>query len=269
MEIQAACPERDNGYTLREKHNFVFQKSEPVLKVTLLVMTLNEIQGMRIVMPRVNRDWCHQIIIVDGGSSDGTIAYAREQGYLVYVQKKPGVRHAYTEVLPFVEGDVILTFSPDGNCVPELIPLLIQKMEAGYDMVIGSRYMEGAKSEDDDLITAFGNWFFTKTVNFLHGGHYTDVMGIFRAYKKQLIFDLGLDREDGYLIAERLFRTKISWEPLLSVRAAKMNMRIAEIPADEPRRLGGQRKLKIFQWGGAYYFQFLREKFVGRKKFII
>ena len=229
-------------------------------------MTLNEIHGMRVIMPRVKREWCDQIIVVDGGSTDGTIEYARDRGYLVYVQKQVGFRHAYVEVLPFVEGDVILTFSPDGNCIPELIPALLEKMQAGYDMVIGSRYIKGARSDDDDLITAFGNWFFTKTVNVLHGGRYTDVMGIFRAYKKQLIFDLELDRDDGYVTAERIFRTKISWEPLLSVRAAKMGLRIAEIPADEPRRLGGQRKLKVLKWGGAYYFQFLREKVVGKNR---
>jgi glycosyltransferase involved in cell wall biosynthesis len=236
------------------------------LKVTLLVMTLNEIQGMRVIMPRVKQEWCDQIIVVDGGSTDGTIEYARDRGYLVYVQKRLGFRHAYVEVLPLVEGDVILTFSPDGNCIPELIPVLIEKMQSGYDMVIGSRYIQGAKSEDDDIITAFGNWFFTKTVNVLYGSQYTDVMGIFRAYRKQLIFDLELDRDDGYVTAERIFRTKISWEPLLSVRAAKMGLRTAEIPADEPRRLGGQRKLKVFKWGGAYYFQFLREKVVGKNK---
>jgi len=229
-------------------------------------MTLNEIQGMRVIMPRVKQEWCDQIIVVDGGSTDGTIEYARDRGYLVYVQKRLGFRHAYVEVLPLVEGDVILTFSPDGNCIPELIPVLIEKMQSGYDMVIGSRYIQGAKSEDDDIITAFGNWFFTKTVNVLYGGQYTDVMGIFRAYRKQLIFDLELDRDDGYVTAERIFRTKISWEPLLSVRAAKMGLRTAEIPADEPRRLGGQRKLKVFKWGGAYYFQFLREKVVGKNK---
>lgn len=46
-------------------------------------------------------------------------------------------------------------------------------MKEDYDMVIVSRYLDGAKSEDDDVITAFGNWLFTKTVNFLRGGHYT------------------------------------------------------------------------------------------------
>ena len=132
-------------------------------------------------------------------------------------------------------------------------------MRQGNDMVIASRYLEDAKSDDDDLITGFGNWLFTKTVNVLHGGRYTDVMVIYRAYRKNLIYELGLDREDAYALPEKLFGTKISWEPLLSVRAAKQRMRIAEIPGDEPPRIGGERKLQILRWGAAYYFQFIRE----------
>jgi glycosyltransferase involved in cell wall biosynthesis len=231
------------------------------MKFTLLVLTLNEIEGMKAIMPKIRRDWCDQIIIVDGGSTDGTIEWAREQGYFVYVQKQKGFRHAYTEVLPYIEGDVVITFSPDGNSIPELIPELIDKMKEGYDMVIVSRYLGGAKSEDDDIITAFGNWLFTKTVNILHGGHYTDAMVIFRAYKTKLIYDLQLDKDEGYKLAEKLFRTQISWEPLLSVRAAKRKLKVAEIPGDEPARIGGERKLKVLKWGAAYYFQFIRELF--------
>ncbi len=231
------------------------------MKTTLLVMTLNEINGMKAIMPRIKREWCDQIIIVDGGSTDGTIEWARGQGYFVYVQKQKGFRHAYTEVLPYIEGDVVITFSPDGNSIPELIPELIDKMKEGYDMVIASRYLGGAKSEDDDIITAFGNWLFTKTVNILHGGHYTDAMVIFRAYKTQLVYDLELNKDEGYRLAEKLFRTNISWEPLLSVRAAKRKLKITEIPGDEPARIGGERKLKILKWGAAYYFQFIREVF--------
>lgn len=234
------------------------------MKTTLLVMTLNEIEGMKVIMPRVKRAWLDQIIVVDGGSTDGTIEWARENGYRVYVQKQPGFRHAYVEVLPYIEGDVLITFSPDGNSIPELIPELIAKMRQGYDMVIASRYLEGAQSYDDDSITAFGNWLFTRTVNLLHGGNYTDVMVIFRSYKKQLIFDLELNKDEGFRTAERLFRTKISWEPLLSVRAAKRKLKITEIPGDEPLRIGGERKLKVLKWGAAYYFQFIRERFFWR-----
>jgi glycosyltransferase involved in cell wall biosynthesis len=235
------------------------------MKVTLVVAALNEIDGMRSMMPRIKKDWCDQIIIMDGGSTDGTIEYAKENGYFVHVQSKKGFRNAYNEILPLIEGDVVITFSPDGNSIPELIPELIKEMESGnYDMVIASRYAKGAKSEDDDAVTGFGNWLFTRTVNFLHRASYTDVMVIYRAYRTQIIYDLELQKDEGYALAEKLFNTHISWEPLLSVRAAKRKLRIGEIPGDEPPRIGGERKLKVLKWGSAYLFQFVREVFCWR-----
>lgn len=237
------------------------------MKTTLLVMTLNEIEGMKAIMPQIDRSWCNQIIIVDGGSTDGTIEWARKNGYEVHVQRQKGIRYGYFEVMPFVRGDVILTFSPDGNSLVSAIPQLIEKMKEGYDMVIGSRYLPGAGSEDDDMITAFGNWLFTTTVNLLFRAKYTDVMVILRAYRTSLIDDLDLLNEKAYTLPEKLLFTKISWEPLMSVRAAKAKKRIGEIPAGEPPRIGGERKLQIWRWGAAYYSQFWIERFVwlGRK----
>ena len=232
------------------------------MKVTLLVPTLNEIDGMKEIMPRVKPEWCDQILIIDGQSTDGTIEYARQQGYEIVVQKKKGMRHAYMEALPHVRGDVILTFSPDGNSIPELIPDCINKLKEGYDMVIVSRYAEGAKSYDDDAITAFGNWLFTTLISLIHGARYTDAMVIYRAYRKNLIYELDLDKDSSYRTAERLFGTVISWEPLLSIRCAKRNLKIADIPGDEPAREGGERKLQVLRWGAAYMFQVFREIFV-------
>jgi len=231
------------------------------MKVTLLVPTLNEIDGMKDVMPQVKKEWVDQILIIDGQSTDGTIEYAREQGYEVVVQKKKGMRMAYMEALPHVKGDVILTFSPDGNSIPELIPVCINKMKEGFDMVIVSRYAEGAKSYDDDIITGFGNWLFTTSISLLHGHRYTDAMVIYRAYKKSIIFDLDLDKDESHETPEKLFGTNISWEPLLSVRAAKRKLKIADIPGDEPAREGGERKLQVLRWGAAYMFQVYREVF--------
>lgn len=234
--------------------------------ITLLALTLNEIDGVRAIMPQIKREWFDQIIIVDGGSNDGTIEWARENGFEVYVQQRKGIRHAYLEVLPLIKGTIVLSFSPDGNCPPAAIPLIIDRMREGYDLVIGSRYLGDAKSEDDDAITSFGNWLFTKTINILHGASYTDAMVIFRAFRRSLIGELELDREESYHLPEKLFGTVISWEPLMSVRAAKARKKIAEVAVGEPPRIGGVRKLQILRWGAAYYFQFWRELWYWRPK---
>lgn len=231
------------------------------MKTTLLVLTLNEIVGMREIMPKIDPSWCDQIIIVDGGSTDGTLEWAREQGYEVHEQQRRGIRFAYFEVMPKVRGDIIISFSPDGNCPPESIPQLQAKMKEGYDLVIGSRYLGDAKSDDDDYVTAFGNWLFTKTANVLYSASYTDVMTILRAYRKEMIYRLELEKEDAYSLPEKLFHTVISWEPLMSVRAAKRKLKVGEISVHEPARIGGVRKLQVMRWGAAYYFQFWYERF--------
>ena len=231
----------------------------PPLKATLLALTLNEIDGVQAILPRIDRSLLHQLIVVDGGSTDGTAEWCRAHGFDVFVQVAPGLRRAYTEVLPHVSGDVIVTMSPDGNCPPEAVGALLAKIAGGYDLVIGSRYLDDATSADDDWLTAFGNWFFTRTVNLLHRAQYTDCMGILRVFRTTLIRELDLDQDASYRLPEALFGTIVSWEPLMSVRAAKRRKRIAEIPVSEPPRIGGHRKLQVFRWGAAYYFQFWRE----------
>ena len=230
------------------------------MKTTLLIPTLNEEEGMRAIMPLINSQWCDQILVIDGQSTDGTVQYAKEQGYDVYIQKEKGLRNAYIEAYDMIKGDVVIFFSPDGNSLPEAIPELIEKMKDGYDMVIASRYKDHARSEDDDFLTAFGNKMFTTLINWIHGGQYTDAMVMYRAIKKNLIKDLDLDQSQTYW-PEKVFFTKICWMPILSIRAAKRKLNVSEIPSDEPARIAGERKLQIVRWGSAYLSQVITEKF--------
>jgi len=213
-------------------------------------------------MPRVKDEWFDQILVVDGNSKDKTVEVAKERGYDVVMQRSPGIRGAYMDALPHIKGDVILTFSPDGNSIPELLPDCIAKYKEGYDMVIVSRYAENAKSYDDDIVTAFGNKMFTTFINLFHRGKYTDAMVIYRAYRKNLIQELDLDKEESYSLEEKMFGTNISWEPLLSIRAAKRKLKVCDIPGDEPAREAGERKLQVMRWGAAYMFEVFREIFV-------
>ena len=232
-------------------------------KTTLLVLTLNEIEAIQVIMPRVKQEWLDQIIFVDGGSTDGTVEWAREQGYEVWVQKAPGFRNAPLEVWPQIRGDIVITFSPDGNSIPEVIPSLVKKIEEGHDLVIASRYLGEARSADDDLVTGFGNWLFRVLTNlFLRppgSPRITDIMVMYRAFQKNLPSWLGLDQHKPYEGLEHFFKTHVDWTPLMSMRALKYGIRWTEIPADEPPRIGGERKLQVWKWGTIFLIQLLSE----------
>ncbi len=228
------------------------------MNITLLLPVLNEEDGLRQILPRIKPEWFEQILVVDGGSLDQSIAVAKSFGCEVMTQKSPGLREAYNEAWPMIRNEWVLTFSPDGNCIPEAIPEVIRKLSEGYDMVIASRYLGKAKSQDDDMVTGFGNWLFTSLINFLFRARYTDVMNIFRVYRKNLMTELKINQGAAPVLEKILF-THAGIEPLLSIRAAKYKLKIAEIAADEPKRIGGQRKLQIVRWGIVYLYQVIRD----------
>lgn len=230
------------------------------MKISLVIPTLNEHEAMKIIMPQIDRSLVDQIIVLDGNSTDGTIEYCHEHGYEIYIQKKKGVRFAYIEALPLITGDAIITFSPDGNCrVQDMAPLINKFKEGDYDLVIASRYYDGARSSDDGLLTGFGNWLFTGTVNRMFGYKYTDAMTIYRMYKKQLIYDLELDQDKWYETFEKMYFTVMSWEPMMAARAAKRKLKIGETLGFEPARIAGKAKLQPLRWGLGYYSQFIRD----------
>ena len=231
---------------------------------TLLVFTLNEIEGCKAILPQIDRSLFSQILIVDANSTDGTPDWCRQQGFEVFTQSRTGLRQAYLEVLPRITGDYFIAFSPDGNSLAEKLPELVAKLKEGYDMVIVSRYFGGAKSADDNAVTGFGNWMFTRLVNVLHRGRYTDVMVMYRGLRTSLMHDLRLDDPDDFIPkwTGKLFFATMGNEPLMSARASRAGYRVAEIGGDEPPRIGGQAKLRIIRWGLATAAQFLLEAFI-------
>jgi len=230
-------------------------------KITLLIPTFNEIVGMKEIMPRIKKEWYDQIIIVDGNSTDGTQEYVKDNGYMLVTQKSTGVRPALDEAFPFVKGDILITFTPDGNSIPELIPSLIKKMREGYDLVIVSRYLEEAVSHDDDYVSGKGNRLFTRLINIFYNGNYTDTLVGFRGYRKSMLPQIGLGSGPKYWF-EKYMYTYTSWDFLSSLRCAKKKLKIGEIPGDEPARIGGKAMVPKFKVAFVCGIQLLIEKVI-------
>ncbi len=224
------------------------------LTTTLLLPTLDEIEAVRVIVPQLRREWVDEIIVVDGGSTDGTVEYLRAAGLRVHRQTLRGYGEGLLEAMHLAKGDIVVEFNPDGNSLPEDIPRIIAKVKEGYDLVIGSRYRDGARSDDDDRLTAFGNWMFTRIVNILFRTSYTDVLVGFRAYRRQAALALALDAPG------------LSWPCQSSTRFARAGLRVTEIPAHEPARIGGKRKMMPLRTGWQITLLILRDFFTFRPR---
>lgn len=221
------------------------------MKITLFIPTRNEIDGCKVMMPRIDPSWVDEIVCVDGNSTDGTAQYMRSLGIKVIDQQSSNLQGAYWECFDATSSDAIILFAPDGNMRPEIIPAMVELMRVGYDLVSVSRYLNGSTSEDDNALTAFGNWMFTKMVTILFGGNCTDLLYGYRAFRKDLIRRLALTRTELPVI-----------EVEMMIRAIKEKIPFVELPGVEHKRIGGISKLRPFWNGLIVLWGIVKELFV-------
>ena len=150
-----------------------------------------------------------------------------EMGLTVASQVRPGLHHAVFDIGQVLPHNYLIEFSPDGNCKVEQLPELVAKMREGYDHVVVSRYLDHAISEDDDHITAFGNWISSRLMEPLASFAITDSLNIYRGYRRHILLDPYLEF---YVRGPVL-------EPLITGICALRGRSTAEIPGDEPMRI--------------------------------
>lgn len=209
---------------------------------TLILLTLNEVEGVRAMTPKIPKDQADEIIAVDGGSTDGTVEAYREAGIQVISQKNKGRGDAFHVGINASMGRHIVFFSPDGNEDPADIPKLFEALEQGADMVIASRFLPGSRNEEDDQALPLRKWVnmaFTRIANLLwnRGPFVTDTINGFRGLTRDT-FDAIRPRSSGYSI-----------EYEMTIHAMKKKLRIVEIPTIESARIAGETKAPSFKTG--------------------
>ena len=186
------------------------------MSTTVIIPTKNEVIGVEKILPQVKKEWADEWIVMDGNSKDGTVDAAKKLNFNVIQQTGKGAGNACREGVKHAHSENVLFFHPDGNCKPEYIPKLIKKLEEGnYDVVQISRFGKSGSSDDDDLITSFGNRMFTFLVNVFFGGHLTDSLYGYKIIKKKVFQDVNLDAEG------------LTLEQQISIKSSKFGLKVA------------------------------------------
>jgi len=217
------------------------------VSTSLIITTLNEIDGINKILPEIKKEWVDEIIIVDGGSTDGTIEKAREMGFKVIQQKIPGYGGAVLTGIDESIGDKIIIFGADGSNETSEIPQLVEKSLEGFDQVTISRFGKTSINEDAGIIDGFGNRVFSFILNSVFGGKLTDTLSSSRLFTRKAILEIKLNELSLCAVEQ------------ISARGMKRKQRFYEIVGNERARIGGERKMQRISTGGALISLIIKE----------
>ncbi|HMQ25968.1 MAG TPA: glycosyltransferase family 2 protein [Acidimicrobiales bacterium] len=189
-------------------------------------------------------------IVIDGGSTDGTVAAARaaRPDLRVVTELRPGKGAALRRGWEEATGDIIVTIDADGSTDPGEIPAFVGLLLAGADLAKGSRFLHGGGTDDMGALRRSGNWALTRVVRVLYGGRYSDLCYGYNAFWRHVTpcFD---GEADGFEI-----------ETFINVRALRHGLQVAEVPSFERSRIHGQSNLRTFADGWRVLKTIVREQ---------
>lgn len=217
--------------------------------VTAVIPTLDEAANLPHVLPHLP-DLVTEVLIVDGHSTDDTVAVARRlrPDVRIVEQTGKGKGNALASGFAASTGDIIVMLDADGSTDPREIPRFVEALEAGADLVKGSRYMPEGGSEDLTHLRNLGNAALTHMVDGLFHVDYTDLCYGYMAFWRRCLPDLRVDC-DGFEV-----------ETLITVRAAHAKLHVIEVPSVELPRVEGESHLHPVHDGTRVLHTILRER---------
>jgi len=211
-------------------------KSDPRIRgegggVTLIVPVLNEAETIGDVVRAVPREIVREIIVVDGGSTDETVARARAAGARVIVEPRSGYGAACLAGALATEQPIVAFIDGDGSDDPAEIARLVEPILAGaQDFVIGSRARGAREKGSMGVHQLLAGHIAGLLMRALYGVRYTDMCPL-RAIRRDALEKLGM-REKTY-----------GWNLEMQMRAAGAGLRILELPVRHRNRAGGASKV--------------------------
>lgn len=196
--------------------------------VDVVIPALDEEAALPHVLAEIPRSLVRRVVVADNGSRDGTAVVARTGGAEVVHEPRRGYGAACLRALAHLRRDppdVVVFLDGDRSDRPEELPVLLEQIEAGADLVIGSRARGRRERGSLTPQQLVGNAIACHALRVLYGARFTD-LGPFRAIRWTSLEGLEM-REPTY-----------GWTVEMQIKAARRGLRCAEVPVSYRRRIG-------------------------------
>jgi glycosyltransferase involved in cell wall biosynthesis len=217
--------------------------------VSVVIPAKNEAANLPHVFKTVPA-WVDEIILVDGHSVDDTVAVTRAlcPQAKVVAQTGKGKGDALMAGFAVATGDIIVMIDADGSTDGAEIIQFVSALVAGADFAKGSRFCGSGRSDDITGIRRYGNRLLNLLVNQMFGTQFTDLCYGYNAFWSR------------HLAALEINCTGFEVETLMNIRAAKVGLKIHEVPSHERSRLYGASNLRAFRDGWRILKLIVRER---------
>lgn len=202
-------------------------------EVLLIIPSYNEEKNIERVVGELEKDFPElDYLVVNDGSTDRTARICQEKGYLMLNLPvnlglagcfQAGMKYAYAKGYRYA-----IQFDGDGQHRPEYIEGIRKKMTEGYDIVIGSRFIDRPK---DGSMRMVGSRLLSLAIRLTTGVRLTDPTSGMRMFNQEMIREFALNLNYGP-------------EPDTISFLLKQGARVAEVPVEIGDRLAGESYLK-------------------------
>jgi len=197
------------------------------VRVSVVIPTYNEAGSIARVLDEIPTSLVNEVLVVDGGSTDGTRDIAAAHGARVIVEPRRGYgRACLTGLAAASEPDTVVFLDGDYSDRPRELGRLLEPIRDGRaDVVLGSRLAGGLQPGAMPWHAVFGNRLAATLIRWLYGISLTD-LGPFRAARSDVLRAVEL-REMTY-----------GWAVELVTRGARHGYRVLEVPVSYHPRIG-------------------------------
>jgi glycosyltransferase involved in cell wall biosynthesis len=220
--------------------------------VSVVIPTLNEALNLPHVFEALP-EGLHEVILVDGGSTDDTVAVARQlrPDVVVVQQTRTGKGNALASGFDVCTGDAIVMIDADGSTDPAEIHRFVEALINGAEFAKGSRFGKGGHSDDITPLRKLGNKGLNIFVNSLFGTKFTDLCYGYNAFWRRAVPVMELPSIELPRSADgrKLWGDGFEIETLINIRVAASGMRVREVSSIEHLRIHGMSNLNTFRDG--------------------